>query len=104
MHYLDFSLAFLAPNINSSKRLAPHHWSGHYKVWGIDNKEAAIRLIGPIPSHENITHFEVKAHDHLANPYLAMASIIFSGGIGLEGKIKPENYYDENPAILSEKE
>ena len=33
-----------APSVSSYLRLQPQHWSGAYTTWGVDNREAALRL------------------------------------------------------------
>ena len=37
-------MAFTAPSPNSYQRLAPGMWSSAYAAYGLDNREAAVRL------------------------------------------------------------
>ena len=48
-------------------------------MWGIENKEAPVRLINPLKAHEGCKHFEIKSFDHTANFYFAMACVIVYG-------------------------
>jgi len=90
------------PSPNSYRRLKPHCWSGAYRCWGIDNREAAIR--GITNPSGIIDHFELKMSDAAANPFLALAGLIFAGLDGLSKKeslIPPTNF---DPGNLSEEE
>ena len=40
----------LAPSLLSDVRLQPGHWSGAFACWGLENREAAIRLIAGTPA------------------------------------------------------
>ena len=72
------------PIIASYKRMVDGVWSGGtYVSWGIENKEAPVRLCNPhSPSSRN---FEVKTLDGTANPYLALAGVL---GAGLKGIVE----------------
>ncbi len=39
-------LAVGAPSVVSYLRLVPQHWAGAYRVWGLENREAALRFVG----------------------------------------------------------
>lgn len=78
---LPSSTAFTLPTEASYERIQDGIWScGTYACWGIDNREAAVRLTGPPGSH----HFEVRTIDATANPHIALASILGLGLIGIE--------------------
>jgi glutamine synthetase len=57
-------------------------WSGGtYVCWGIDNREAPVRLCNASsPASRN---FEIKCLDGMANPYLALAGILGVGHAGI---------------------
>lgn len=75
--------ALIAGSPVSHLRLAPSMWAGAYAAWGLENREAAVRLIGPTgdPTSANA---EVKTVDSSANPYLAVGSLIAAGLTGIE--------------------
>jgi glutamine synthetase len=78
---LPSSTAFTLPTEASYERIRDGIWScGTYACWGIDNREAAVRLTGPPGGH----HFEVRTIDATANPHIALASILGLGLIGIE--------------------
>ena len=45
-------LAIGAPSVASYLRLAPHRWTGDYGCWGLENREAAVRLVTGTAGHE----------------------------------------------------
>ncbi|MFF4340037.1 glutamine synthetase [Kitasatospora sp. NPDC001540] len=78
-------LALGAPSVASYLRLAPGRWSGPYRCWGLENREAALRLItGSAPEQANA---EVKCFDAAANPYLAVGGVLAAGLAGLDGAL-----------------
>jgi len=78
---LPLSTAFTLPTEASYDRIKDGIWScGTYACWGIDNREAAVRLTGPPGSH----HFEVRTVDGTANPHIALATLLGLGLIGIE--------------------
>ncbi|MEB3261824.1 MAG: glutamine synthetase family protein [Cyanobacteriota bacterium] len=54
-------------------RMAPSSWAAPFRVWGIENREAALRLIpsGPDGAAANV---ELKVADLAANPYLLLGA------------------------------
>ena len=96
-------LAIGAPGVASYLRLVPQHWAGAYACWGLENREAALRMItGSTGSTDWAANLEVKCFDLLANPYLALAALIAAGAAGVaEGASLPEPI-DVDPAVLTE--
>ena len=80
LHHLPALCALTAPSTNSYRRIRPSTWSGAYRVWGHDNKEAALRV--PSMRSGGPTNIELKVADASANPYLSLAGLI---GAGLDG-------------------
>ncbi|GGF40070.1 glutamine synthetase [Marmoricola endophyticus] len=76
-------VAVTAPSTGSLLRRRPHFWAGVYDVWGVENREAALRLVpgGGLLGADH-TNVELKPSDASANPYLALATVI---GAGLAG-------------------
>ncbi len=85
-------VAITAPSTGSLLRRRPHYWAGAYGFWGVENREAALRLVPSTPlmgtEHTNV---ELKASDASANPYLALAVVIAAGLSGVaDGATLPE--------------
>ncbi|GAM23524.1 hypothetical protein SAMD00019534_066990 [Acytostelium subglobosum LB1] len=87
----------------SYRRLQPNCWSGCNIIWGLDNKEAMVRIASsPFMSKTGNSNFEIKTIDHTANPYLAMAGAIYAVIHGLDNSnivIPPPT--SANPAVMS---
>jgi glutamine synthetase len=96
-------LAVGAPSVVSYLRLVPSHWAGCYKCWGLENREAAMRMVtGSTGSSSWAANMEVKCFDLLANPYLLMAALLAAGSAGIaEGATLPDPI-DVDPAALDE--
>jgi len=76
LKHLGGLLAVTTPSTNSFRRLAPGCWSGAHYCWGVENKEAPIRLCAGAPRrlagwHGAVEHFELKTVDGTCNPYHA---------------------------------
>jgi glutamine synthetase len=74
--------AVLAGSAVSVLRLAPGKWAGAFACWGLENREAAVRLIADSPGNPHGASVEVKCVDGSANPYLAAAVLL---GLALDG-------------------
>jgi glutamine synthetase len=93
-------LAVGAPSVASYMRLIPERWSGPFRCWGRENREAAIRLVAGSPS----ANFEVKCIDASANPYLLVGSVLALGLAGIERRLKLPPEVTVDPASLAEEE
>ncbi len=79
-------LAIGAPSPASYLRLIPQHWAGAFQAWGLENRETALRVVrGAAGSEGRAANLEVKAFDLAANPYLAVAAVVFAGLAGIDG-------------------
>ena len=67
-------LALACPQEISYRRLAPGSWAAPFQAWGIENREAALRLI-PADADGAAAHLELKVADLAANPYLLLAAV-----------------------------
>lgn len=86
--HLPALTALTTPSPNSFRRLQPHTWSGAFAAWGIDNKEAAVRVLaGP----RGATRFELKTADASANPHLAIGAVLAAGlhGVAVAEPLPP---------------
>lgn len=106
--YLPALLAFTAPSVISYHRLVPHQWSAAYTCFGDKNREASLRICpvdrfsgNPIAAQY---HFEYRAADATANPYLALAIILLAGLEGIERKLPIPPLVNTDPSELSESE
>ncbi len=99
LHHLPSLMALTTPSVNSYRRLLPHCWSGAYRCWGLDNREAAVR----VPSNPAgcPTHFELKTVDASANPYLALGAAIAAGVDGVQRSLVAPNPVTVDPGNLS---
>jgi glutamine synthetase len=98
-------LAITCPSVNSYRRLAPNMWSSAYTCWGLDNREAAVRVASPFRGRvEASTNIEVKAVDGSANPYLALGAIVAAGLDGIQRDLDPGEPLASNPHDLSDTE
>jgi glutamine synthetase len=81
----DFMLMY-APNVNSYKRFVPLTWAPTNATWGIENRTAAVRLIGGGPGAIRLEN-RIPGAD--MNPYLAFAASLAGGLHGIENKLEP---------------
>jgi glutamine synthetase len=93
--------AVLAGSVVSPDRLVPDHWSGCFTCWGLENREAAVRLIADTPGSPHGASMEVKCIDAAANPYLAVGTVLGLALDGLEGQRPLPPEISVNPAHLS---
>ena len=80
-------MALACPLVVSYLRLAPSAWAAPYQVWGIENREAALRLI-PTAADGSAAHVELKVCDLGANPYLLLGAV---QAVVLTGVQRPES-------------
>jgi len=93
-----------APSLLSGLRLQPSHWAGAYACWGLENREAAVRLIAGTPGNPRGASVEVKCIDPSANPYVvyAMLTGIARRSLSERPALPPEATTD--PATLTQEE
>lgn len=95
LQHVRAGAAFSNPTINGYKRLNANPLSPKRAVWSNDNKAAMCRLVG---GHgDPATRIENRIGEPAANPYLYMASQIFSGIDGIQNKKDPGPPLDDNP-------
>jgi glutamine synthetase len=79
---LPETLAVFAGSLLSGYRLQPDRWAGAFACWGLENREAAVRLCAATPGNPHGASLEMKCVDPSANPYIATAVIL---GLALDG-------------------
>ncbi|MDQ6934546.1 MAG: glutamine synthetase family protein [Actinomycetota bacterium] len=103
LSHLPALLAIGAPSPVSYLRLVPQHWAGAYSCWGLENREAAMRMVtGSVGSVNWAANMEVKCFDLLANPYLLLAGLLATGSAGVDAGLRLPDPVDVDPAVLSE--
>ena len=105
LNRLPALLAIGAPSVASYLRLVPSHWAGVYACWGLENREAALRMItGTMGSGEWAANVEVKCVDLTANPYLLLAGLLAAGFDGVAAEAQLPEPVDVDPAVLAPEE
>lgn len=105
LSHLPALLALTTPTVNSFRRLQPHFWSSAYAVWGIENREAAVRVPTRYWGNESgSTNMELKASDPSNNPYLALGAVIAAGLDGIANEMQPGPSIDQDPGNWSDEE
>lgn len=86
LQHIGSICAFILPNVTSYNRTKEGCWAGSSICWGIDNREAPIRLTYS-PAVNRKFRFEIKCVDGTANPYLAVGAIIVAGLDGVRNRL-----------------
>jgi glutamine synthetase len=103
LEHLPALLALGAPSVASYLRLVPQHWAGAYACWGLENREAALRMVtGSRGSEDWAANLEVKCFDLHANPYSMLAGLLATGTAGLDASTSLPEPVDVDPASLDE--
>jgi glutamine synthetase len=104
LQWLPESLGILAPSLLSASRLQPGKWSGAWICWGVENREAAVRLCQATMGNPYGANVEIKVTDHTINPYAAVAVILGLAQRGIEQCLDLPHEAPENPNKLSDDE
>lgn len=99
LKHLPSLMALTTPTTNSFRRIQPHSWVGKYNCWGMDNREASLRVVSELD--EGVKHFELKTLDASSNPYLALGSVIRAGLDGVEKRMEIPEPVQSDPADLT---
>ena len=100
--------ALMAPSPVSYLRLGPHHWSCGYAAFGVQNREAAIRIC-PSPEREperrsGAFNMEIRIPDGTASPYMVIGALVNAGLAGIREKLPLPPSVDRDPSDLTEDE
>lgn len=90
LHLMPASIAIMAPNVNSFRRLRKNLNEPLFNSWGVNQRSAALRIPCSEEKHRRI-EYRLAGAD--ANPYLAVATILTGMLYGLE-KIEDEPLTD----------
>ena len=92
LKYMPELLALTASAATSYLRLTPHRWSAAFNNLGLQDREAGLRICPVFDQRpERIAqqfHFEYRAADAVASPYLLLAAILNAGLAGLHEQLK----------------
>ncbi|MFF7637472.1 glutamine synthetase [Kitasatospora sp. NPDC008050] len=91
-------LALGAPAVASYLRLVPSYFAGAYRCWGLENREAALRLIAGSAAGQ--ANAEFKCFDAAANPYLTIGGVLAAGLAGLAAGLPLPPETPSDPAAL----
>lgn len=75
---------FFTGSVLSGTRLAPGGWSGAFRCWGTENREAAVRYLTAGTGNPYGANVEVKIIDPSACVYLASAAVLALALDGIE--------------------
>jgi glutamine synthetase len=108
IHHMDALTAISAPTPASYLRLGPSHWSCGYAAFGVQNREAALRVC-PSPDRgpraaASATNLELRTPDGTCNPYLAIGALALAGLAGVRAKLPLPAIVDRDPHTLSKVE
>lgn len=103
--HLPALTALTCGSVNSYRRIAPQAFSSAYTIYGMDNREAAIRICSPMrDDQEGTVNLEFKPSDSSANPYLALGAYIHAGLDGIRRKLDPGEAVNVDPETLTSSE
>ncbi len=115
MHYLAGlkahacgAAALASPTINGYRRYRPFSLAPDRAIWGRDNRAAMLRVLGG--PGQSASRIENRVGEPTANPYLYLASQLYSGLDGMRHKLDPgasadtpyETEADQLPRTLGE--
>ncbi len=105
LRHLPGLCALFAPSPVSYFRLGPHHWSCGYAAFGVQNREAALRIC-PSPHADPERrragyNIELRVPDGTANPYIALGALIRAGLEGVRAGLPLPPALDRDPADLT---
>ena len=83
---------FSTPTINGYKRYQPYSLAPDRALWGKDNRGAMLRVVGGVDDAGS--RIENRVGEPAANPYLYLASQIYSGLDGINNKLEPSTPVD----------
>ncbi len=103
--HLPALVALTCGSANSYRRLAPQMWASAFTVYGMDNREAAVRICSVLRGDPSSSvNLELKPSDSSANPYLSLGAFIHAGLDGIRHKLDPGEAVNVDPASLSDAE
>jgi glutamine synthetase len=103
LDHLPAMTAIGASCVLSYDRLKPATWSGAWACWGLENREAALRLeAAEGPNAAQSANVEWKSVDGAANPYLVQGVILAAGLDGIARALRLPAAVEDDPGALDE--
>lgn len=84
--YLPMAMPMLGPNVNSYRRIYPDNSAPINVQWGVDNRTVGLRVPVSEPANRRVENRLAGAD---ANPYLAIATSLGCGLLGLLENLTP---------------
>jgi glutamine synthetase len=108
LDHMPALVAYTSPSAVSFLRLGPHHWSCGFASFGIENREAAIRIC-PSPATDPARaargfNLEYRPGDATASPYMIVGALIQAGLSGVRRGLPLPTACPGDPSVLSEAE
>ncbi len=99
LNHLPALMAIITPIPNSYKRIKPNVWTRAFQCWGVDNREAALRIV---TDHQGMVRdFELKTVDASSNPYLAFGAVIAAGLDGINKEMILDEPIQIDPSSIT---
>jgi len=100
--------ALTSPSPVSYFRLGPQHWSVGFSSFGVQNREAAIRIC-PSPSMDPAEmvrgyNLELRAPDATASPYIVLGALVRAGLQGIRERLEVPQALGVDPGSLTDQE
>ena len=102
VRWLPEVIGALAPSLLSGLRLQPSHWSGAFACWGLENREAAVRLCAGTRGNPRGANVEVKCIDPSANPYVVNALLLGLARRALEERVPLPAETTSDPGAMTD--
>ena len=96
--YLPEVAPLFGPNVNSFRRMRPHHDAPINVQWGYDNRSCGLRV--PIADDRN-RRVENRLPGADANPYLAIGAALVCGYLGVAEAIEPSALLETNAYAMA---
>jgi glutamine synthetase len=94
-----------APSVASYLRLVPQRWAGPWQCWGLENREAALRLVpGTAGRRDSAANAELKCVDASANPYLVVGAVTAIATATADERRKLPEEVSVDPQVLAPEE
>jgi glutamine synthetase len=98
--------ALTAASTISYLRLTPHRWSAAYNNLASQDREAGLRIC-PVFGTTGVAvqdqfHFEYRAADAAASPYLLLGALVWAGVLGIRKGLKTPALTEEDLSTLTE--
>lgn len=108
MRHMRAMSALVAPSPVSYLRLGPHHWSCGFASFGIQNREAAIRVCPSSDTDQDgrrrAFNLEFRPPDPTASPYMVLGALVRAGLAGIREQLPLPPVCSVDPADLPEHE